>query len=129
MRREDVDGLPMTMERAILTIMPELPEVETVCRGLALALEGRRLVKATTYRADLRRPFPPDFALRLRGRQIETISRRAKYLTLFLDDGWVWLAHLGMSGRMLVSSADDGLPAKHDHLVVETDQGRRGELQ
>jgi formamidopyrimidine-DNA glycosylase len=105
--------------------MPELPEVETVCRGLALALEGRRLVGVRTYRADLRRPFPPSFAERLQGRRVLKIARRAKYLTLFLDDGWVWLAHLGMSGRMLIGPADGSAPAKHDHLVVETDDGQR----
>ncbi|PKU23391.1 bifunctional DNA-formamidopyrimidine glycosylase/DNA-(apurinic or apyrimidinic site) lyase [Telmatospirillum siberiense] len=105
--------------------MPELPEVETVCRGLALALEGRLLTNARTYRAGLRRPFPPDFAERLRGRRVQTLSRRAKYLTLFLDDGWVWLAHLGMSGRMLIGPADGAEPGKHDHLIVETEEGQR----
>lgn len=105
--------------------MPELPEVETVCRGLALALEGRRLVRVQVYRADLRRPFPPAFAERLQGRRVLRIARRAKYLTVFLDDGWVWLAHLGMSGRMLVGPADDSPPGKHDHVIVETDDGSR----
>ncbi|MDR3437528.1 bifunctional DNA-formamidopyrimidine glycosylase/DNA-(apurinic or apyrimidinic site) lyase [Telmatospirillum sp.] len=105
--------------------MPELPEVETVCRGLAEALQGRLLVRAATFRADLRRPFPPAFAERLQGRRIETIARRAKYMTLYLDDGWVWLIHLGMSGRMLIGPADDAPPGKHDHVLVETDQGRR----
>jgi formamidopyrimidine-DNA glycosylase len=109
----------------MLALMPELPEVETVCRGLALALEGRRLVHARTYRADLRRPFPAAFAERLLGRRVLRIARRAKYLTLFLDDGWVWLAHLGMSGRMLVGPADDHPPGKHDHLIIETDEGKR----
>lgn len=105
--------------------MPELPEVETVRRGLIEVLEGRRLIEARTYRSGLRRPFPPDFAERLKGRRVETIARRAKYLTLFLDDGWVWLTHLGMSGRMLIGATDGTPPAKHDHLVVETDAGRR----
>ncbi len=109
----------------MVSAMPELPEVETVCRGLALALEGRRLIRVQTYRAGLRRPFPLDFAERLQGRRVERIARRAKYLTLFLDDGWVWLAHLGMSGRMLVGPADENPPGKHDHLIVETEDGRR----
>ena len=105
--------------------MPELPEVETVCRGLTQVLEGRRLVRVRTYRADLRRPFPPAFAERLQGRRVERLSRRAKYLTLFLDDGWVWLIHLGMSGRMLIGPADATPPGKHDHVIVETEDGQR----
>jgi formamidopyrimidine-DNA glycosylase len=105
--------------------MPELPEVETVCRGLALALEGRRLIRVRTYRADLRRPFPPSFAERLEGRRVEKLARRAKYLTIFLDDGWVWLVHLGMSGRMLIGPADASAPGKHDHVIVETEDGHR----
>lgn len=105
--------------------MPELPEVETVCRGLSMALEGRRLNAVRLMRQDLRLPFPPDFAERLIGRRIDKIARRAKYITVFLDDGWVWLAHLGMSGRMLVGQCDGTLPGKHDHVIVETECGRR----
>jgi formamidopyrimidine-DNA glycosylase len=117
--------LPKVDGQAMFSPMPELPEVETVCRGLALALEGRRLTHARTYRADLRRPFPPAFAERLQGRRVDKITRRAKYLTLLLDDGWVWIAHLGMSGRMLVGPADANPPGKHDHLIVETEEGQR----
>jgi formamidopyrimidine-DNA glycosylase len=105
--------------------MPELPEVETVCRGLAVALEGRRLTEVRVLRPDLRRPFPPDFAARLRGRRVTAVKRRAKYMTLFLDDGWVLLGHLGMSGRMLIGPCDDSAPGKHDHVILETDQGIR----
>jgi formamidopyrimidine-DNA glycosylase len=105
--------------------MPELPEVETVRRGLAMALEGRRLDRVVVLRPDLRRPFPEDFAHRLEGRRILSLGRRAKYLTLTLDDGWTVLSHLGMSGRMLVGPADDAAPGKHDHVILHTDQGMR----
>ncbi|MTJ82519.1 MAG: bifunctional DNA-formamidopyrimidine glycosylase/DNA-(apurinic or apyrimidinic site) lyase [Telmatospirillum sp.] len=105
--------------------MPELPEVETVCRGLSEALVDRRLVRVETFRADLRRPFPPDFAERLRNRRVTRIDRRAKYICAVLDDGWVWLVHLGMSGRMLVGPVDGTPPGRHDHVRLETDDGRR----
>jgi formamidopyrimidine-DNA glycosylase len=117
--------LPIRRGSAMLNIMPELPEVEIVCRGLAVAMEGRRLTKVQLRRADLRRPFPPSFADRLIGRRIELVARRAKYMTLFLDDGWVLLAHLGMSGRMVVGPCDGRTPGKHDHVIFETDAGRR----
>lgn len=110
----------------MLSPMPELPEVETVCRGLALALEGRRLTRVEVRRPDLRQPFPRGFAGRLVGRRVLRVGRRAKYLTLSLDDGWVVLGHLGMSGRMLVASAAAaGPPGKHDHVVIETEDGQR----
>ncbi len=109
----------------MLSAMPELPEVETVRRGLAMAMEGRRIAAVTLRRNDLRRPFPPDFALRLTGRRIVEVGRRAKYLTFFLDDDWVLLGHLGMSGRMLVGLAHPGPPGKHDHVLFDTDDGRR----
>ncbi|MDD3443828.1 MAG: DNA-formamidopyrimidine glycosylase, partial [Zavarzinia sp.] len=84
--------------------MPELPEVETVCRGLALALEGRRLARVEARRPDLRLPFPPDFSARLTGRRIVAIRRRAKYMLWEMDDGTVLIGHLGMSGRMNVGT-------------------------
>lgn len=105
--------------------MPELPEVETVCRGLAMALEGRRLTAVQVRRPDLRLPFPPDFAERLTGRRILKVARRAKYWTLALDDGWVVLGHLGMSGRMLVGPRTEGPAGKHDHVIFDTDDGQR----
>ena len=109
----------------IFAVMPELPEVETVCRGLAVVLEGRRLINVLVRRPDLRRPFPPDFAARLLGRRIVRLSRRAKYMLWHLDDGWVVLAHLGMSGRMLIGPCDDAPPGKHDHVILETEDGHR----
>lgn len=103
--------------------MPELPEVETVRRGLALRLEGRRLVRVRQNRPDLRFPLPRDFVQRLEGRRVATVGRRAKYLLLEMEDGAVLLAHLGMSGRMLVGRREEGLSEPHDHVVFETDDG------
>jgi formamidopyrimidine-DNA glycosylase len=104
--------------------MPELPEVETVRRGLEPALVGRRLARVLQRRADLRWPLPPDFAARLTGRRVEAIGRRSKYLLFHLDDGSVWMVHLGMSGRLYLGRGD-GEPGPHDHVVIETDAGRR----
>ncbi|MGQ9368145.1 bifunctional DNA-formamidopyrimidine glycosylase/DNA-(apurinic or apyrimidinic site) lyase [Azospirillum sp. ST 5-10] len=106
--------------------MPELPEVETVCRGLAPHLEGRLLVRVAQRRPDLRVPFPPRFAERLTGRRVEAVRRRAKYMLVHLDDGTVLIVHLGMSGRMIVAAPPDAVPAepgRHDHVVFETDAG------
>jgi formamidopyrimidine-DNA glycosylase len=109
--------------------MPELPEVETVCRGLAVALEGRRLTSVSLRRADLRLPFPPRMAERLAGRRVLRVARRAKYMTLFLDNDLVILGHLGMSGRVLVGPCDALPPGKHDHVLFETDDGSRVTFQ
>jgi formamidopyrimidine-DNA glycosylase len=110
--------------------MPELPEVETVRRGLEPALVGHRLVKAEARRKDLRFPFPPDFAERLQGRTITALTRRAKYLLADLDDGQVLIAHLGMSGSFRVESDIPGAfhhersrLSVHDHVVLTTDRG------
>ncbi|MES1152423.1 MAG: bifunctional DNA-formamidopyrimidine glycosylase/DNA-(apurinic or apyrimidinic site) lyase [Dongia sp.] len=102
--------------------MPELPEVETVARGLAKRLEGRKLVKVETRRGDLRWPFPKGFAKRLTGRRVDKVRRRAKYIVAELDDGNALLAHLGMSGRMLLSKGRPALET-HDHVIFETDEG------
>ncbi len=104
--------------------MPELPEVETTCRGLAGVFEGRRLSKVDVRRADLRIPFPEGLAESLTGRLIERVSRRAKYICLHLDDGHVALAHLGMSGRMTITTPATP-PGRHDHVVFDTDEGTR----
>lgn len=109
--------------------MPELPEVETVCRGLRQAMEGRVLTQVTARRPDLRFPLPPDMGERLRGRRVERIDRRAKYIVIHLDDGQVLIAHLGMSGRMnLWAPADGAAPPDlhvHDHVVFEVGNGSR----
>jgi formamidopyrimidine-DNA glycosylase len=117
--------------------MPELPEVEIVRRGLAPHLEGRRIVKAKTKRADLRFPFPARFAKRLEGRRVLSLTRRAKYLLAHLDDGNVWITHLGMTGRWSVIGAkqqpgdfyyaEPADPA-HTHVILEMERGTRLEF-
>ena len=103
--------------------MPELPEVETVRRGLVPVLEGRRLVRVIARRGDLRRPLPPDLGQRLTGRRVERLERRAKYLLWRIEGGDVVILHLGMSGRVKVFPADAPAEERHDHLIFETDAG------
>jgi formamidopyrimidine-DNA glycosylase len=106
--------------------MPELPEVETVRRGLVPKLVGRRIARLTQRRRDLRVPLPPKFAQRVEGRTVRAIDRRAKYLLVRLDDGQTLIAHLGMSGRMTLHDATSAAEhpfERHDHVVIETDEG------
>lgn len=103
--------------------MPELPEVETVCRGLATKLEGRRLKQVIQRRPDLRFPLPTGFAERLRGRRVQRVRRRAKYILIDLDNQQVVLVHLGMSGRMIAIQAPIPEFDRHDHVIFETDDG------
>lgn len=103
--------------------MPELPEVETVCRGLALRLVGRRIARVIQRRPDLRFPLPDEFVKRIEGRSVTRISRRAKYILVHFDDDQVMLGHLGMSGRMVVGPAPVREFEPHDHVVFETDDG------
>lgn len=112
--------------------MPELPEVETVRRGLAPVMEGRRILRAEVRRPDLRWPLPARMAERLTGARIERLGRRSKYILADLDTGETWLMHLGMSGRMLVSGRVLGdyvhahpAASVHDHVVVEMEGGAR----
>jgi formamidopyrimidine-DNA glycosylase len=105
--------------------MPELPEVETVMRGLEARLLGRRLVRAAVLRPDLRRPFPPGLASRLTGARVESFRRRAKYILMRIEGGDSLLIHLGMSGRLVVERTARGRAALHEHLVLETDDGWR----
>lgn len=102
--------------------MPELPEVETVCRGLRARLVDRRIDRVEVRRPDLRIPFPSDFTPRLTGRHVRSIDRRAKYILMRLDDGSVVICHLGMSGRLLVSGEPPSLGA-HDHVLIGMDDG------
>ena len=106
--------------------MPELPEVETVRRGLVPRLVGRRIVRLHQRRRDLRVPLPARFAARVEGRTGLAIDRRAKYLLLRLDDGNTLIAHLGMSGRMTLHDARSAAEhpfARHDHVVLDIDDG------
>lgn len=117
--------------------MPELPEVETVRRGLAPALVGKRIAKAKTMRPDLRFPLPTRFASRLKGRRVDALERRAKYLLAHLDDGMVWVTHLGMTGRWSVVGAEKQPgdfyyaappdPA-HTHVIIDMESGARLEF-
>ncbi len=104
--------------------MPELPEVETVVRGLRGPLEGRRIESAEVRVPALRWPLPEGLAGRLTGRRVLGLSRRAKYILIELDGEEVLLAHLGMSGRMLIlPRGSNRPPEKHDHVVLRTEEG------
>ena len=100
--------------------MPELPEVETTVRGLARYLEGERLARVVTHRADLRRPFPLGLVQALTGATVTALGRRAKYGLIHTDRATTLVFHLGMSGRWRI---DPGEIGKHDHLVLETGGG------
>jgi formamidopyrimidine-DNA glycosylase len=102
--------------------MPELPEVETTVRGLVPVLEGRRLVLVEARRPDLRRPFPPDLRQRLTGATVTGLRRRAKYGLIATDRDDTLVFHLGMSGRWRIDPTELGA---HDHVLLETDEGRR----
>lgn len=115
--------------------MPELPEVETVRRGLEPALSGARLERVEARRPDLRFPFPEGFVQRLTGARVQALERRAKYLLAPLDRGDTLVMHLGMTGRFEIEGADRSRPGqfreaasledKHAHVLFETDSGRR----
>ncbi|CEJ15801.1 Formamidopyrimidine-DNA glycosylase [bacterium YEK0313] len=110
--------------------MPELPEVETVRRGLVPVMEGATITRAEVRRKDLRFPFPDGFQERLTGRRIESLGRRAKYLLADLDGGEVVIMHLGMSGSFRIETAVQGdfhharsRDAAHDHVVLHLSSG------
>lgn len=112
------------------TGLPELPEVETVRRGLLPHLEGRRIARAEARRPDLRWPLPPDLVQVLTGARVVALRRRSKYLLADLEGRGTLLMHLGMSGRMLVEGAglagfhrDPSILPRHDHVVLVTDEG------
>jgi formamidopyrimidine-DNA glycosylase len=114
--------------------MPELPEVETVRRGLAPVMEGARFVDVVAHRGDLRWPLPKDFAARLKGQTVTGLGRRAKYLLADLSSGEVLLMHLGMSGSFRVEhGGKQATPGRyyherskdlaHDHVVFTMSSG------
>jgi formamidopyrimidine-DNA glycosylase len=122
------------MVRHGVTVVPELPEVETVRRGLEPVMTGTTIQDVEVRRPDLRVPFPPRFAERLRGRRVLGLGRRAKYLLADLDDGEVLVMHLGMSGSFRIEDdAHVRLPgdyhhfrsknAAHDHVVFRLSNG------
>ena len=120
--------------------MPELPEVETVKRGLEPVLKGRKIERVETRRAGLRFPFPKGFNERLSGAKVQTLSRRAKYILADLDNGFSLIVHLGMTGRFTVLSpkgvsnlgefyfeagAGESATGPHDHVVIHLEEGVR----
>ena len=112
--------------------MPELPEVETVRRGLLPVMQGREIAHAEVRRPDLRWPFPKDMATRLTGQTVTALRRRSKYILADLSSGETLIIHLGMSGRMLISGDQLGqfhhesvAPSKHDHVVLDMSGGAR----
>ncbi len=102
--------------------MPELPEVETTVAGLRPVLEGQRLSLVEPRRFDLRWPIPADLRQRMTGAVVTSLSRRAKYGLIETDRGDVMIFHLGMSGRWRIDPVE---LEKHDHLLMETDNGHR----
>lgn len=109
--------------------MPELPEVETVMRGFRTAFEGQRIRHVTVNRPDLRWPFPLDLRERLEGQDVLSFHRRAKYILMRVGNGVSMMLHLGMSGRLLLGqSGMNTTPPKHEHLVLETENGARAGL-
>ena len=120
--------------------MPELPEVETVKRGLEPVLKGHKIERVETRRAGLRFPFPKGFAERLSGARVHALSRRAKYILADLDNGFSLIVHLGMTGRFTVLSpkgvsnlgefyfeagAGESANGPHDHVVIHLEEGVR----
>ena len=117
--------------------MPELPEVETVCRGLEPAMAGARFERVLVRRPDLRFPFPERFAERLTGARVMGLGRRAKYVLVRLSSAEVLIMHLGMSGRFSIDhpdgsggilgefEQDTGNDPAHDHVVFEMSNGAR----
>ena len=103
--------------------MPELPEVETVVRGMQPALEGKILINVEQRCESLRWPIPENFAVRLIGKRVVRIERRAKYILWYLDDQSVMILHLGMSGRVTISAKRPECLEKHDHLIFTTEEG------
>lgn len=110
--------------------MPELPEVETVRRGLEPVLTGARLTRVRQNRPDLRFPFPDRFPERLEGATVERIDRRAKYLLMPLSTGQTWVSHLGMTGRFTLDGEQLGefeepapIAGKHEHLSLRAVKG------
>ena len=112
--------------------MPELPEVETVRRGLEPAMQDQLITKVDVNRPDLRWPFPPNMGARLTGARVLGLRRRSKYILVDLDSDETLIIHLGMSGRMLVSGIQLGhfhqehpAPEKHDHVVLHMENDAR----
>jgi formamidopyrimidine-DNA glycosylase len=110
----------------ISIVMPELPEVETVRRGLVRTLKGAQIRDVELRRANLRAPFPKDFVHSLKGATVTGLRRRAKYLLADLDNGMVWLSHLGMSGSFTaIAKGMAYKPGTHDHVILTLTDGTK----
>lgn len=106
--------------------MPELPEVETIRRGLEPFMPGRTIERVTLRRGGLRAPFPPDLAGSLEGRRVLELGRRAKYLLCHIEGGQCLAVHLGMSGRLSAHwDGADVQPGRHDHMILDLEGGAR----
>ncbi len=104
--------------------MPELPEVETVMRGLAPVMLNNKVSKVKLYRKDLRVPFPKNMEGELAGLSIVSLKRRAKYILVYFDGGLILSVHLGMSGRILINPKNNKYDLKkHDHMVITLQDG------
>tara|TARA_B110000467_G_scaffold63327_1_gene57746 strand:- start:617 stop:1447 length:831 start_codon:yes stop_codon:yes gene_type:complete len=103
--------------------MPELPEVETVMRGIQPALEGMKLINVEQRCAKLRWPIPYNLVIRLKGRRVTGIARRAKYIIWYFDNETAMILHLGMSGRISITSHRPAVLEKHDHLIFTIEDG------
>lgn len=109
---------------SVFLAMPELPEVETVMRGMRSCLQGQTIRTVVVRRPDLRWPVPPELATVMAGRKIESFRRRGKYIFMRLSGGWSVVLHLGMSGRIATGHVEPGreIP-KHEHIAFETEGG------
>lgn len=103
--------------------MPELPEVETVVRGLRPHLVGKRIARLVQRRPDLRTALPRNFAARVEGRRVTALERRAKYILAHLDDGQILIVHLGMSGRLVLLHRPNSEAGPHDHVEFTIEDG------
>lgn len=106
--------------------MPELPEVETVRRTLSERIQGHEIVAVEVFQRALRVRVAEDFAHRLTGKHVVRVARRGKYLLIFLEGAWVWVCHLGMSGKLVFLDGPTPLD-KHDHIAIRF--GPAGELR
>lgn len=103
--------------------MPELPEVETVCRGLEPVMAGQVIAQVDLHREGLRKPFPPQLKESIEGTKVLHITRRAKYILIHLNNAHVLVIHLGMSGRVQIEDRDY-VPKTHDHMILHLKSGR-----
>ena len=114
--------VPFTLKNGL--VMPELPEVETVCRGLEPVLVGQVITRVDMHRKDLRKPFPRGLKTRVESAQVTHIDRRAKYILVHLNNGYALAMHLGMSGR-IVFQPRDYKPQTHDHFILHLQNGQQ----